>query len=109
MRDAHPLRTTILLPRQIRKQVSRPSKHLMHETIPQTRNRAILCQLRKLNGICLCVCAEVPLDPALSGVRDERGVFLDIARRFVVLRVRDAPAVEGNEEEGMHDQSHRPV
>ncbi len=52
------------------------------------------------------VFALVRLDPAFSRVWNESGVFFEIAGRFVVLRVGDFPGMEGDEEEGMHEEAH---
>lgn len=37
---------------------------------------------------------------------NKRGVLVEISSRLVVLAVRKTPGMEGNEEEGMHDQAH---
>lgn len=48
----------------------------------------------------------VRLDPAVADVRHERSVLVDVAGGLVVGAVAEAPAVEGNEEEGVHNQAH---
>ena len=42
-------------------------------------------------------------------MRNERSILLNISSRLVMLRVRDAPRVEGHEEERVHDQAHCPI
>jgi len=43
MRDLSTARTSISLPRQVEQQVSRPSKNLMFDIMPERSNRGILC------------------------------------------------------------------
>jgi hypothetical protein len=63
MRDPHPLRAIIILPRQIKQQVSRPPQNLMHKGIPQARNGRILRQLRKLDQTRIRLVPKIALQP----------------------------------------------
>ena len=42
-------------------------------------------------------------------MRDESRVLVDVAGGFVVLGVGKSPRVERDEEEGVHDKTHRPI
>jgi len=106
MADLRTARSTVFLSCQVEQQVSRPSKQLVDNAMPQSRNRRVLCQLRKLNHVRLGLGPKVPLDPRLPRVWHKRRVLLNISRRLVVLRVAQSPAVEGYEEERVHDETH---
>lgn len=106
MADLRTLGSAILLSRQIEQQVSRPSKQLVDNAMPQAGNWRVLCQLCKFNHVRLGLGPKVPLDPCLPRVWHKRRVLFDISRRLVVLRVAQSPAVEGYEQERVHDEAH---
>ena len=84
----------------------------MYDDIPQRNERRILSKLSELHER-FHAFLESPLRVAFQPRRPrmwhKHRIALQIPRRFMMLAVAQAPAVEGNEEEGMHDQSHDPV
>lgn len=96
----------VFLSGQVEEQISRPSKNLVDEIVPESSNRGILSKFCELDHVRLRLSTKVGLDPRLPSVRYKRRVLLDIARGLVMLRVRYTPRVEGYQQERMHDQPH---
>ena len=109
VRDPHALRAVIVLARQIHEQVSRPSQQLVLQTRPQRHDGRVLSQLSKLHHVRARLITELALQPARPGVWHEGCVAVEVARGLVVLGVAEAPRVEGDEEERVHDQAHGPI
>lgn len=96
----------VLLSSQVGEEVSWPAEKLVLDADPQSDNWGVLSEVGQLHGLNLGVLALVRLDPALTLVWHESSILVDVASSLVVGAVADAPAVEGNEEEGVHDQAH---
>lgn len=106
MHDLQSLLTLVFLSGQVAEEVSRPSKQLVDDIVPESHDWGVLCQFGELDHVCLGILAAVCLDPRLPGVRHERSVLVDVASRLVVLGVGDAPGMEWDQEERVHDQAH---
>lgn len=106
MRDLQSLLALVPLSGQVEEEVSRPSKQLVDDVVPESNDWGILCQFCELDHVGLGVLSTICLDPGFPRVRHERGVLVDVASRLVVLGVGDAPGMERDEEERVHDQAH---
>jgi hypothetical protein len=95
----------IILARQIRKQMSWPSKKLMLDAIPERNQRSILSQMAQFNALMVRGLAAMALDPGLAGVWNESGILLEVSGRLVMCAVSDLPAVIWDEQERVHDQA----
>jgi hypothetical protein len=104
--DLQTLGTVVFLSGQIEEQVAWPSEKLVDKIVPEGSNGGVLSQLCELDHVGLGLLTKVRLDPRLPGVGHESSVLLDITRGLVVLRVGETPRVEGNQQEGVHDQAH---
>lgn len=96
----------VLLSRQVGEEVSWPSKELVLDADPQGDDWGVLSEVGKLHGLNIGVLALVRLDPALTVVWHESSILVDVSGSLVVSAVADSPAVEGDEEEGVHNQAH---
>ena len=106
MHDLQPLLALILLSGQIEEEISRPAEDLVDDVVPESNNWGVLCQFCELDHVRLGFFSEICFDPGLSGVRNERGVLVNVSSCLVVLGVGNAPGMERDEEERMHDQAH---
>lgn len=106
MRDLESLRTAVLLSGQIEEKISRPSKQLVHDIVPESNDWGVLGKFCELDHVGLGTLSEIRLHPRFSRVWDESSVLINVAGCLVVLGVTDSPRVEGNEEERVHDQAH---
>lgn len=91
MGDSWPLGTVIPLSGQVEEQISRPSKQLVDNIVPQSGNWGVLSKFGELDQVCVGLRSEIGLHPRISGVWHECSVLLDVASRLVVLGVGQAP------------------
>jgi hypothetical protein len=96
----------VLLPSQVGKEVPWPPEKLVLDAHPQRNERGVLSKMRELHGRNIRLLALVRLNPALTQMRHESSILINIPRSLVVSTVADSPAVERDEEEGVHDKTH---
>lgn len=106
MRNLRELLALVFLTRQIQQQVSRPSKRLVDNAIPQSNNRRILAEMSKGHIFLTSLFAKVAFQPGIAIMRNESRIFVHISRRLVMLGMGDTPRMEWHKQEGMHQQSH---
>ncbi|CAG8960711.1 hypothetical protein HYFRA_00013481 [Hymenoscyphus fraxineus] len=106
MRDLHATGSIISLSSNVHQEIRRPTEQLMDDIVPQSSHWRILGQFCELDQVCLCILSKFVLEPLCSCVWHECSILLHISRSLVVLRVRESPGMERNQEEGVHDQSH---
>ena len=99
MHDLQPLLSLILLSGQIEEEISRPAEDLVDDVVPESNNWGVLCQFCELDHVRLGFFSEICFDPGLSGVRNERGVLINVSGCLVVLGMGYAPGMERDEEE----------
>lgn len=99
MHDLQSLLALVLLSGQIEEEISRPAENLVDDVVPESNNWGVLCQFCEVDHIGLGFFSEICFDPGFSGVRNERGVLINVSGCLVVLGMGYAPGMERDEEE----------